>query len=568
MKRFIRTVGLAVAVLWLWHSGSAYAAASPRIALVIGNSGYKIAPPLPNPANDARLMAATLRDLGFDVIERIDADRDTILLATFELQDRLIAAGKDAIGLFFYAGHGVQVAGENYFIPLGTEIKQEREVPVKAVSASFVLKQMEFAGNRMNFVILDACRNNPFPASTRATTRGLARMLAPSGSLVAYSTGPGEVAVDGTGDNSPYVLALAEAMRMPGLPAELMFKRVRESVLVATNDAQTPWEESSLKGANFYFSVAEPEAAEAVAQPSLDAAEQAFWQAIKDSGNPSDYRAYLQAYPDGVFAMLAETRAAFFEAERLALAQDDAAEEAIRSATTQTEIELAFWNSIKSSSNAADYTAYLDAYPNGSFAALARARLASTEDAGQKAAELELWQSAEASGGAADYQAYIDAYPNGVYAALARARADAIQAASEDRTTSNAPETEVAALDLQDQVLPTQSIAAETATYDGVWILEIFDRDDRSMSDTVEITISNGKFSVDFRVTRRASGNITGEIDFSGRLLATCIGAYFTCHFSAPYRNGSFQTVAEGITWRWSNTYEPVFEIILTRASP
>ncbi|MCH7554760.1 MAG: caspase family protein, partial [Proteobacteria bacterium] len=115
MKRFIQTVGLSVFVLWLWHGGMGFAA-EHRIALVIGNSAYKIAPPLPNPANDARLMAETLRGLGFEVIERIDADRETILLATFELQDRLIAAGKDAVGLFFYAGHGVQVAGENYFI--------------------------------------------------------------------------------------------------------------------------------------------------------------------------------------------------------------------------------------------------------------------------------------------------------------------------------------------------------------------------------------------------------------------------------------------------------------------
>ncbi|MCH7943827.1 MAG: caspase family protein, partial [Proteobacteria bacterium] len=146
MKRFIQTVGLSVFVLWLWHGGMGFAA-EHRIALVIGNSAYKIAPPLPNPANDARLMAETLRGLGFDVIERIDADRDTILLATFELQDRLIAAGSDAVGLFFYAGHGVQVGGENYLIPLGVDIRQEREVPVETVSASFALKQMEFAGN-------------------------------------------------------------------------------------------------------------------------------------------------------------------------------------------------------------------------------------------------------------------------------------------------------------------------------------------------------------------------------------------------------------------------------------
>ncbi len=203
MKRILQTVGLGLAVLWLWHGGYAFAATTPRIALVIGNSAYKIAPSLPNPANDAKLMAETLRGLGFDVIERIDADRETMLLATFELQDRLIAAGKDAVGLFYYAGHGVQVAGENYLVPLGADIKQEREVAIKAVSASFVLQQMEFAENRMNFVILDACRNNPLTRSFRSATRGLARMDAPRGSLVAYSTGPGSVAADGTGVNAP-----------------------------------------------------------------------------------------------------------------------------------------------------------------------------------------------------------------------------------------------------------------------------------------------------------------------------------------------------------------------------
>ena len=253
MKRFFHAVGLVFVVLWLWHGDSALAAA-PRIALVIGNSAYEIAPPLANPANDAKLIAETLRGLGFDVVERIDADRKTILLAAFDLRRRLKAAGEDAIGLFFYAGHGVQVAGENYIIPLGAEFKQEREIPAKAVSASFVLQMMETADNRVNFFILDASHNNPFPASSDTETRGLARMSPLTGSLIAYSTGPGIVAADGAGANSPYVLALTEAMQIPGITAELMFKRVRESVLEATNDAQTPWDESSLKGAGFYFS--------------------------------------------------------------------------------------------------------------------------------------------------------------------------------------------------------------------------------------------------------------------------------------------------------------------------
>ena len=298
MKRLFHIVGLLVAVLWIWHGGSAFAAATPRIALVIGNSSYAEAP-LANPVNDAKLMAETLRGLGFDVIERVDADLKTIQLAIFELQDRLFEAGKDAVGLFFYAGHGVQVGGQNYLIPLNTNIKKEREVAVKAVSAGFILGQMEAAGNRMNFIILDACRNNPLTRSFRSASRGLARMDAPRGSLVAYSTGPGEVAADGTGVNSPYTLALTEAMRTPGIPAEQMFKLVRNRVLDETNGEQTPWEESSLTGADFHFSVnvsITVEAPAATAPSITDTAattqqESLYWQSIKDANEVEMFEA-------------------------------------------------------------------------------------------------------------------------------------------------------------------------------------------------------------------------------------------------------------------------------------
>ena len=248
----MRRLALTAVVLGLLALVQPANAAEPRIALVIGNSAYADAP-LANPANDARLMAKTLRGLGFDVIERTDADQEAIQLAIFELQDRLFDAGKDAVGLFYYAGHGVQVGGQNYLIPLNTNIKKEREVAIKAVSANFVLGQLEITGNRMNFVIFDACRNNPLTRSFRSASRGLARMDAPRGSLIAYSTGPGEVAADGTGANSPYTVALAQAMQTPGVPAEKMFKLVRDRVIDETNGEQTPWEESSMTGADFFF---------------------------------------------------------------------------------------------------------------------------------------------------------------------------------------------------------------------------------------------------------------------------------------------------------------------------
>ena len=251
-RRAAPALGVLLAVLLVVVAPHAVAAqGQARIALVIGNSGYANAP-LANPANDARLMSATLRRLGFDVIERIDADQKEMKVAIFELGDRLEQAGKDAVGLFFYAGHGVQVDGENYLIPLKLEISKERHVAIEAVGTSWVLGQMEFAGNRMNFVILDACRNNPLTRSFRSAVRGLARMDAPSGSLVAYSTGPGKVARDGEGANSEFTAALARELTVPGVPVEQVFKRVRRSVMAATNDEQVPWESSSLTG-DFYF---------------------------------------------------------------------------------------------------------------------------------------------------------------------------------------------------------------------------------------------------------------------------------------------------------------------------
>ncbi len=159
MKRLAAAVALVFMLIGATNIAMA-AAPEPRVALVIGNSAYADSP-LANPVNDARLMAETLRGLGFDVIERTDADQREMKLAIFELGDRLDAAGRDAVGLFYYAGHGVQVDGQNYLIPLNAEITKERHVAIEAVGAGWVLGQMEFAQNRGNFVILDACRNNP-----------------------------------------------------------------------------------------------------------------------------------------------------------------------------------------------------------------------------------------------------------------------------------------------------------------------------------------------------------------------------------------------------------------------
>ena len=222
-----------------------------RIALVIGNSDYASGP-LPNPANDAKLISEALTSLGFDVIARRNADQITMKRAIQEFGSRLEKAGPGAVGLFYYAGHGVQLSGRNYLIPTTAHIDREGDVEIEAVSADWVIEQMRYARNRLNIVILDACRNNPFTRSMRSVDRGLATMDAPAGILIAYSTAPGAVAADGAGRNSPYTEALTQAMRGMHEPVEQVFKHVRVGVMSATSGKQVPWESSSLTG-DFYF---------------------------------------------------------------------------------------------------------------------------------------------------------------------------------------------------------------------------------------------------------------------------------------------------------------------------
>lgn len=225
----------------------------PRIALVIGNSNYGAAlGTLANPANDAATMTATLGSVGFNVETVIDADQKTIKRAIARFGERLRAAGRNATGLFFYAGHGIQTRGTNYLIPVGAAIQAEADVDLESVAADAVLLQMEEAGSATNIVILDACRNMPLTRSFRSGARGLARMEAPNGSFVAYSTAPGSVAADGDGANSPFVLALSREIGRRGKPIEVIFRDVRRAVLETTGGKQTPWDSSSLISP-FYF---------------------------------------------------------------------------------------------------------------------------------------------------------------------------------------------------------------------------------------------------------------------------------------------------------------------------
>lgn len=305
------------AIMWAALGGLAAGAAEreARIALVIGNAAYPQGA-LANPANDARRMAKALAKVGFAVETSIDADQREMKSQIVDFGERLAAAGPAAVGLFYYAGHGVQANGRNYLIPISADLRREADLDIEAVEADWALLQMREAGNAVNFLILDACRNNPLPRGLRAASRGLARMDAPVGTFVAYATAPGDTAEDGSGDNSPYTTALAEMLTTETAPAEIMFRNVRNRVIELTAGRQVPWDSSSLRGGDFCFSACEPPKAGAPAAQPAPAApaapshelELAYWSSIKDSGDPAQFQAYLADYPDGRFVRLAKLK--------------------------------------------------------------------------------------------------------------------------------------------------------------------------------------------------------------------------------------------------------------------
>lgn len=221
-----------------------------RLALVIGNGQYADSP-LSNPLNDAVDMATALENLGFKVILRTDVDRREMGRAIREFGREL--KQNRGVGLFYYAGHGMQIDGANYLIPTDTPMEEEDEVPYESIDVRSVLAKMESAGNALNLVILDACRNNPFPSRFRSASRGLARVQAPIGSLVVYSTAPGSVAADGKGRNGVFTGALLKQLRTEGLSLTETIRRTRATVVRQTGGQQVPWESSSLLQ-DYYFS--------------------------------------------------------------------------------------------------------------------------------------------------------------------------------------------------------------------------------------------------------------------------------------------------------------------------
>jgi len=234
-----------------------------RLALVIGNGAYRDSP-LPNPTNDAADMAKALEASGFTVLKRENATLREMHLALREFGDRL---GRQATGLFYFAGHGMQVRGRNYLLPVDADIAREDEVAFNALDLGAVMEKLDSAKNPVNIVVLDACRDNPFGSRLHASAKGLAPIDAPPGTLIAYATAPGSTAADGAGRNGLYTQHLVRQIDRPGLAIEEVFKAVRAGVRSDSKSQQVPWESTSLES-NFTFRPKPPEKIVAAAPPA------------------------------------------------------------------------------------------------------------------------------------------------------------------------------------------------------------------------------------------------------------------------------------------------------------
>jgi len=308
MRRIIKLLfGLA----FLFAAPDGRAEAGGRVALVIGNSAYEHVSPLKNPKNDAEAISAMLAQLGFKVIKGIDLTRTELEAKAREFA--LSSRGAE-VALFYYAGHGLQVNGQNYLAPVDVELADEADLDFQTVSLDTILRNME-RERRTNLVFLDACRDNPLARNlarsmgtrSAAVGRGLARTESGVGTLIAFATQPGNVALDGEGANSPFTTALLQHIETPDLDVALLMRRVREDVMAATNDRQVPWSNSSLTGSFAFAGAAGGGAPSAPPQASVNPAAQA-WNTIKDTNSRAVLQAFLQEFPEGIFATFAKAR--------------------------------------------------------------------------------------------------------------------------------------------------------------------------------------------------------------------------------------------------------------------
>lgn len=335
-----------------------------RVALVIGNSKYIHTKSLPNPVNDAKDISAKLRQLGFRVFTGEDLDRRSTEKLIREFGDNLLQ--ENTVGLFFYAGHGLQYQGENYIVPTDADIPAEDEIEFEAVKVSLVLRKMNTAKNNLNIIILDACRDNPFASTWRKyrssnNDGGLTMMHPPSGTVLFYATQPGEVASDGSGRNGLFTEALLKRIDEPNIELGQLMKKVGRDVFDQSSQKQTPWNEGGMLG-DFYFNKKENNSSEnspIQTQPIASSqnnpspvfsgkrqAEENAWSDVKNSMDVSDFKYFLEEFPAGYYAEQAKRR-----------------------------IEQFAWDDVRESNDKSKLQAYLSQFPDGLNAATARIKL-------------------------------------------------------------------------------------------------------------------------------------------------------------------------------------------------
>lgn len=311
LQRFLSRALVALGALAA--SAHANAPLDIRIALVIGNSAYPGNAALSNPANDAKAMSEQLRKLGFQVLELRDGSRGQMTEAIDDARKRL--QGKNGVGMLYYAGHGLQINWRNYMVPVDAHPKSQNDVVAQAVDVDAVINAFKEAGNRVNILVLDACRNNPFDGT--ASAKGLAQIDAVPGTFLAYATAPGNTADDGEGSNGLYTGYLLQELAKPVSRIEDVFKRVRLQVRQKSRGNQIPWESTSLEEDFIFNDGRSPGATVAMAPPpkpkpeELDQRflrEKAEWDRIKASPNPDDFYAFLQAYPSSAISEAAQSR--------------------------------------------------------------------------------------------------------------------------------------------------------------------------------------------------------------------------------------------------------------------
>ena len=354
-------------VLSAFLAGSTAARAENRLALVIGESAYRAVTALPNPANDARAMSKFLNDAGFEVTTADDLTRAEMNRTVGDFVGRIAAEGPDTVALVFYAGHGLQIDGENYLVPVDVDPKREADIPLQAVRLDDVLNTLNSVPTKMRILLLDACRNNPFPAINQTAGHGLAMVDTKSGApgtFLSYSTSPGAEAEDGNGADSPYTTALLSAAREPGVPIEEAFKRVRVAVNKATDGRQTPWDSSSLTDDFRFMPASGPTSANAGPKPTPAKLTVDQWRqqlqgssvevahdTVVADGSLEGYQAFVALY---VQSRYTPQMRMWIERQR----------------------QMVAWNEAVTVNTAASYRAFLSEYPDGDLSATARKLIA------------------------------------------------------------------------------------------------------------------------------------------------------------------------------------------------